>query len=78
MKKWFQVRRNCNILGRNTACHVTLERGKTKSRGYKILRLTGKLGFKITDDTRGELIAEVSLNLGSLNTKIFWVIKYYK
>ncbi|PSS04160.1 Protein LURP-one-related like [Actinidia chinensis var. chinensis] len=58
MKKWFQARKNCNILGGDMACQVILGRDKAKSIGYRILGLTGKLEFKITDN-RGELVAEV-------------------
>ncbi|XP_057510327.1 protein LURP-one-related 4-like [Actinidia eriantha] len=58
MNQWFQARKNCNILGGDMACHVTLGCEKAKSSGYKILGLTEKLGFKIMDH-RGELVAEV-------------------
>ena len=69
IKQWFQARRNCNILRRDTACHVTLGRDKTKLSGYKMLGLTKKIGFKITDCC-DELVAEVSLNFESLNIEI--------
>ena len=68
MKKWFQARKNCNILGGDMACQVTLGHDKAKLSGYRILGLIGKLEFKITDNL-GELVAEVSPNFGSLNQK---------
>ncbi|KAF7150755.1 hypothetical protein RHSIM_Rhsim02G0226100 [Rhododendron simsii] len=58
---WFQARKKSrSILGRDTACRVTLGRHDkaTSNGGYTILGLAGNLSFKITD-SRGQLVAEV-------------------
>ncbi|RVW16360.1 Protein LURP-one-related 4 [Vitis vinifera] len=57
-KPWFQVRKNCRILGGGSSCQVTVRPNEAQSYCYRIQGLTGKSAFKIVD-SQGGLVAEV-------------------
>ena len=69
-KPWFQVRKNCRILGGGSSCQVTVRPNEAQSYCYRIQGLTGKSAFKIVD-SQGGLLAEVSL-LALIQSSFFY------
>ena len=58
-KPWFQVRKNCRIVGSGgSSCKVTVRPNEAQSNSYRIQTLDGKSALKIVD-SHGGLVAEV-------------------
>ena len=66
-KPWFQVRKNCRIVGSGgSSCNVTVRPNEAQSNSYRIQTLDGKTALKIVD-SHGGLVAGVVLGGDVLN-----------